>query len=69
MDVKYKMSVSTWIMIITALVWLTWDVYAYLTSKPTLSIEVTLFAEASNIFELAIGIVLGHWLWPRVIER
>lgn len=69
MKLEYKMTTATWIMIATALIWLGYDVYAYLTGRSTFSIEITQFAELSNIFELTIGILLGHWLWPVYIKK
>jgi len=48
----------------TAVVWLIYDIYAYVTGNvSTISHEMVEFSYYSPTAPLVIGIILGHW-WP-----
>lgn len=63
-------STTTWIMIITALVWIVWDIYLYVKKDKdarikTISIIITEFAWYSPMLPFIIGLLCGHWFWPQ----
>ena len=67
----YSMTTTTWIIIITVLVWLIWDIVAFTSEGEfsTISEVLTEWAYYSPPSVLAIGILVGHWYWPVYIEK
>lgn len=50
--------------IVTALIWIVYDAYAYVTKKEeTLSAAIRRWAYYSPIIPFFIGLLIGHWYW------
>jgi len=63
------MTLSTYIMIGTALLWIIWDIYLFVKRQKdprvsTLSMILTQFSWYSPALPLIAGILMGHWFWP-----
>ena len=62
-------TITTWFIIVTAIVWLLWDIYAYWqVSKhnykvPTISMVITEAAWYSPIVPFIFGFLMGHFFW------
>ena len=62
-------TLSSLIMIVTAIVWIVWDLILFNKRKTdprvsTLSMIITRFAWYSPALPLIAGILMGHWFWP-----
>jgi hypothetical protein len=60
---------TTAIIIVTALVWLIWDVYLYIKMKSdpnvwTISMILTQFSWYSPALPFVAGFLMGHWFFP-----
>lgn len=60
-----EMSIATWLMLGTALVWIVIDVFLYVNRKKvaTISEVITHFARYSPMLPFILGVLMGHWLW------
>lgn len=59
-------NISGVIIVVTFLIWLGWDVYAYAYGgeRATLSVVITEFSYYSPALPLIIGILIDHWFIP-----
>jgi len=48
---------------VTAVIWVVYDVYAYVTDKPTISGVITRFSWYSPSMPFIAGFLCGHWFW------
>lgn len=48
---------------VTAIVWLVWDIIAYLTEKKTLSYYIVNWSHYSPMIPFITGVLMGHWFW------
>ena len=60
---------TTYIIIVSALVWITWDIILYVKRKndpsvSTISMILTKFAWYSPALPFIAGFLMGHWFWP-----
>lgn len=66
-NIEYRMSNTTWFILITALVWFVYDVYAYVTEDvTTISKWITEFGYYSPIGPFIFGLLIGHFYWGPV---
>ena len=61
---------TTWIMIVTALLWIIWDIYLYVRKEKhpetkTISVIITEFSYYSPMLPFIAGLLCGHWFWPQ----
>lgn len=64
MEVISKLDATTWIIIATALVWLVFDIFAFVTKKyETFSDKITRWSYYSPIMPFILGVLMGHWFW------
>jgi len=50
---------------VTAVVWIVWDVIAFVGSTDaTISVVITDFSLYSPILPFIFGALAGHWFWP-----
>jgi hypothetical protein len=63
-----KMTTTTWFIIITALVWLAYDVAMYLAEKETISEVITRASYYSPMVPFIVGLLCGHWFWTSEIK-
>ena len=64
MEVISSLSTTTWIIIVTALVWLVWDIYAFVSKKHvTFSDKITKWSYYSPMVPFILGMLMGHWFW------
>lgn len=56
-----------WFIIATLVAWFTWEIFAVMTGRQTLSNAMWKFSNTSPsmrfLIGLMIGLVLGHWYW------
>jgi len=70
MELKYrKVSISGFLLLATALIWLIWDVIAFFFDYKTISVEITAFSYYSPAAPLVMGILIGHWFWPVEVKK
>ena len=67
MDLKEMSSMdtgaTTWLIIITVVVWISYDFYLYFANKKTISQKITEYANISSGIVFAAGFLCGHWFW------
>lgn len=53
-------------MIVTVVIWIIWDIYAYVDGGgvSTFSVIITDSSLYSPMIPLVCGILMGHWFWP-----
>jgi hypothetical protein len=56
-------TVTGGLVIITALLWLLWDVYVYISKKETISQFIVKSAWYSPLAPFVFGFLMGHWFW------
>lgn len=61
--------ITMWLLIVTGLVWLIWDIALYLKmyNNPkvsTISVMITKFSWYSPALPFVVGVLMGHWFWP-----
>jgi hypothetical protein len=61
------MTGSVAVIALTAVVWLIWDIYAYLTDRKTLSYYITRWSFYTPMVPFIIGFLMGHWLWTSIV--
>ena len=49
--------------IITAVLWLVYDVYLYATNKETISIRMHAWSKHFTAIAFLMGFIAGHWFW------
>lgn len=54
---------------ITALVWLVWDVVAYVNDYKTLSYYIVNWAYYSPMLPFISGVLVGHWFWTGRVSK
>ena len=57
------LTVSMAVIAVTAIVWLIWDLYAYLKDKKTLSYYIVNWSYYSPMVPFIAGVICGHWFW------
>lgn len=59
------MTIATWLIIATALVWIIVDVWLYLRKNKlsTISQVITGFSWYSPMVPFIVGLLAGHWFW------
>jgi len=60
---------TTWIIIITVALWIGWDVWLFVTGKPTISDEIFGITRHAKSIVFAAGFVCGHWFWPYHVNQ
>lgn len=65
MNLESDMSIATWLIIATALIWIVVDVILYLNIKKTSTISqvITKFSYYSPMVPFIVGLLAGHWFW------
>jgi hypothetical protein len=57
-----ELTTSTWIIVATALVWLGYDIYAYVTKRDiTFSDRITWWSKYMPSIAFIAGFLAGHW--------
>jgi hypothetical protein len=56
-------TITTWIMLGTAIVWLVWDVYLYAYDKETISQKMYKASKITMVIPFMFGVLCGHWFW------
>ena len=52
-------------MIATFVIWVGWDIYAYLNEEnSTFSVIITDWAYYTPMLPFFVGVLCGHWFWP-----
>jgi len=69
MDLIYKWDFSTKLIIVTALTWMFWDIYAYLYKKKTISRVFTEKSFYSPMIPFIVGVLCGHFFWVAQVCR
>lgn len=65
-----KLNWTTGLILVTAVVWLGYDIYAYLTNGvTTISAEIVAFSWYSPLAPFALGMIMGHFYWPYCREE
>lgn len=57
------LTISALIIIVTSLIWIVWDVIAYVKKWRTISNVIIKFGFYSPPFVFACGFIAGHWFW------
>ena len=58
-------TISKIMIIVTFIIWIGWDIYAFLFGKDaTLSVVITDWSYYSPMWPFVWGVLIGHWLWP-----
>ena len=59
-------SITKWLIIVTVVVWIAWDVVAYLAGgvDSTISVVILLWSREAPIIPFLTGVVCGHLFWP-----
>lgn len=52
---------SLTLIVITALIWLLWDMYAYIKDKKTISYYFTKLSFYSPMVPFILGMLISHW--------
>lgn len=60
---------TSWIMVLTALLWLVWDIILFATGEATISDIMTNLSFYTPALPFAAGFLCGHWFWPTFIYR
>lgn len=60
---EFSPTITTWIILSTIAIWITWDVYLYRNNKVTISEVVNKWGNKSLPFVFALGFLCGHWFW------
>lgn len=60
---------TTWIILVTAVVWIVWDIYLYRKMQNdrnvwTISMILTNFSWYNPALPFIAGFLMGHWFWP-----
>ena len=56
-------TITTWIIIGTATVWLTWDTFLFITERETISQKIYKWSKVTMFVPFAFGMLMGHWFW------
>ena len=56
-------TITGWFIIISALVWLAWEIWAIVTKREVISVAVYRFAKANPAVPFSIGFLMGHFFW------
>lgn len=56
-------NITAWILIVTALVWLFWDLYVWYKGDKTISEYINEWAGKIPV-QFIFGVLCGHWFWP-----
>ncbi len=59
------LTVSMGLIAITAIVWLVWDVIAYIKDYNTISYYITNLSFYSPMIPFISGVLCGHWFWTK----
>ena len=68
---QWKRKVTVWVVMITGLILLGWDLYVFLTppEEDTISEVIALWATEWTVVPFMFGVLMGHFFWPvRTIE-
>lgn len=58
---------TVWVLIVTALALIGWDVFAALsTTQPTISALILHYAHRFMLIPFSLGVLGGHFFWPQV---
>ena len=64
MDVSAEnTTLTTWLIIGSAFIWLGYDVYLYVPNKPTISDKMTKWGKHMMAIVFLLGFIMGHWFW------
>lgn len=56
-------TLTGWFIIVTAMVWLGFEVYVIIYKKQTISNAMYDFATKMPMVPFIIGLLMGHWFW------
>ena len=56
-------TITTWVIIGCALLWLFWDIYLYVYKKETISVKIRRWSEHVLPIVFIAGFLCGHWFW------
>ena len=58
------MGLTDWVMIGSTVALVAFDIVVAVTGKPTISQKVRSYAGKYPMIPFALGVLIGHWLWP-----
>jgi hypothetical protein len=57
------LNLTSGLIVVTALIWIFWDIYVYIKGKKTISHYITNWSYYSPVIPFAVGFLCGHWFW------